>query len=475
MYANTVPPNTSAIIMVVLCCLAASATLYLTAQPLYFIALLCAPLMMVLGLQLPFLLAVGFVIFSFFRIHEAFPFLMPLHIPFLLSAGAIASFGWCLMRQKITLFWTPELTCFLLFFLHCTVGIILAENRPMALAYFTSTYLKIAIMLLIITYLTRTPRQLRWISRLVVLAGTAIAIVAIKNKLAGIGLVEGTRVTISRELGSVLGDPNDLALTLLFPLSFAMTMSMRWGVRRTDRIIAMIGSVVIFVGIMYTQSRGGLLGVATIGGILTWYRVRSKTLLITLGVIALSILFAVAGISDRSSGGAAEVGIDESASIRLHAWEAAFNMALHHPVSGVGLDNYVANFYFYSDFWDNKTHAVHSTWFGVLAETGFVGFILFSLMVWQLLKTARRLHCETQNPARTQQAMTLSITAESLLAGICAFIVSGTFLTQGFTWPLYILMSLTIAAYRLHKDSKAIRSSQSSYHFHRQIRENSYA
>ncbi|MGB0360640.1 MAG: hypothetical protein ACPGEF_04425, partial [Endozoicomonas sp.] len=44
--------------------------------------------------------------------------------------------------------------------------------------------------------------------------------VAVSNKLNGIGLVEGSRVTISRHLQSQIGDPNDLSLVLLFPVSF---------------------------------------------------------------------------------------------------------------------------------------------------------------------------------------------------------------------------------------------------------------
>jgi hypothetical protein len=36
-------------------------------------------------------------------------------------------------------------------------------------------------------------------------------------------------------------------------------------------------------------------------------------------------------------------------------------------------------------------------------------------------------------------------TGPALLSGMVGFCTSGTFLTQGFTWPLYILMALTIA------------------------------
>ncbi len=435
-------------------CLVGMGVLYTTREPLFLLVMMILPLSAIMGLKLPFLLAMGFVLFSFFRIHEAFPFLMPLHIPKLLSLGAIASFSLLLLQKRIKLFWTTELTCFALFFFYCSISILLAENRGLAFAYWSGIYAKIALMVFIITYLTRTPRQLRWISRLIVLTGMTIAIVAIKNKLQGIGLVEGTRVTISRDLGSILGDPNDLALTLLFPFSFAITMAMRWGVRWVDRFVGILGTGIILLAIIYTQSRGGLLGIATVIFTLTWFRVRSKTLLIAGAFCAVLVLFTLAGIADRASGGTHEEGLDESASIRLHAWMAAFKMALYNPLTGVGLDNFYANFFFYSDFWDNKNHAVHSTWFGVMAETGFVGFGLFIAMIWQLLRTARKLHTATLHAVRADgKAISLSITSEALLAGILSFIVSGTFLTQGFTWPIYILLALTVATVHIHQQT----------------------
>jgi hypothetical protein len=45
------------------------------------------------------------------------------------------------------------------------------------------------------------------------------------------------------------------------------------------------------------------------------------------------------------------------------------------------------------------------------------------------------------------QAMALA-----LVAGIASFCISGTFLTQGFTWPVYILLALTTATARYARE-----------------------
>ena len=37
------------------------------------------------------------------------------------------------------------------------------------------------------------------------------------------------------------------------------------------------------------------------------------------------------------------------------------------------------------------------------------------------------------------------VNVNTLKAALCGFVVSGTFLTQAFTWPIYIILSLSIA------------------------------
>jgi probable O-glycosylation ligase (exosortase A-associated) len=278
----------------------------------------------------------------------------------------------------------------------------------------------------------------------VTLSGLAVGGVALFNKVNEIGLVEGTRVTIGRDLGSVLGDPNDLSLVLLFPLSFALALTMSPAIPRYQRLLGLGTVVVLLLAIVATQSRGGLLGVVAVLAVFAWRRVRSKTLLFGGGAILLGVLYLVAGISGRKSGGAAEAGLDESAMGRLHAWEAAFGMALDNPLTGVGLNNFYSNYFFYSAYWDGLNHAVHSTWFGVLGETGFVGLFAFLAMLVALIRSAST-SLRKISGAKDTFPRVLEPVAEGILAGLVGFCVSGTFLTQGFTWPLYILLALTVA------------------------------
>ncbi len=420
---------------------------YAVPHPITPFAICFLPIAIFTAPRFTFWLGMGFLIFSFFRIHEAIPFLLPFKLPLLLAAGTLYALAINLIFRKTTPFIDSLHIPFLLLFIHVSIGILFSVNPSQSLAFWQGTYVKIAIMVFALSWVVTKPEHLMWASRLIIFAAFIIALVALSNKAAGLDMVEGTRVTIGRSIGSMLGDPNDLSLVLLFGAAFALSLTFQKGLPLWERIFGLVVFIAIVLAIIATQSRGGLLALAAVTGLSLSRIIKSKLTLITSGLFALLILFSVAGISDRQSGGAHEQGVDESAMGRIYAWQAATNMALQNPISGVGLKNFLNSYYFYSPHWDGKNHAVHSTWFGVLAEAGFMGLILFLWMMSRLLKalikTSSALKTRS-NPEPSLQSM-----SSALLAGFCGICVSGTFLTQGFIWPIYIMLALSIALNRM--------------------------
>lgn len=406
------------------------------------LALAILPLAAIITINNAFLVVLGFIIFSFFRIHEVFPVLMPLRLPVLLALVSFAVLAWNIFSGRIKIYWTRELSVFAAFFTVVVIGAVLATNRVVAFDSLTGTYAKIAIIVLAIAWMTQSLREFKTASAFIFVAGLIVASTALFNSFNEIGLVEGTRVTIGRDIGSMLGDPNDLALVLLFPsafgLSYVMSPKMKWW----ERALGLSVFCLMFAAIFATQSRGGLLGILAVIGVFAWYKVRSKSLLIIAGLCGVVLLYILADIGTRASGGLHEGGLDESAKGRLYAWEAAFWMAVHKPLFGIGINNFVYNYWEYSHYWDGKNHAVHSTWFGVLAETGFLGFGLFmSLIVMNVRNMMRAIATLKDMPEHPY----LYAMAKALLAGFAGFCASGTFLTMGFIWPFYIMFGLSLA------------------------------
>ncbi|AIY66652.1 oligosaccharide repeat unit polymerase [Pseudoalteromonas piratica] len=416
--------------------------LFQIAGPAAPFALLLLPFALFFTIRYSVIFVILFILFSYFRIHEAFPVLMPLKIPKLLALASLFGIVWHLvLSKKLSPFWHPAHTVFISFFLWLTICVLMATNRGMAIEYWSSTLSKVLIMVFVISWWVNSPRAFGIARFGIMFSGALIAFVAVSNKLNGIGLVEGTRVTISRHLQSQIGDPNDLSLVLLFPVSFLCAELFNKESTKLYRIGAFLVLCLVVYGIIATQSRGGLLGVMAIVAYFLARTIKNPVVLLSILAVGLGVLLVAAGISDRQSGGAAESGIDESAMGRIYAWQAAINMALSNPLTGVGVNNFYVNYFFYSPHWDGKNHAVHSTWFQVLGETGFVGISLFATLIATIYRTLKRSgslvkYCTEPN---------LLVNVQALKAGLIGFVVSGTFLTQAFTWPIYIVLSLSIA------------------------------
>ncbi|WP_252010476.1 O-antigen ligase [Ferrimonas sp. SCSIO 43195] len=399
---------------------------------------------LILAQRWPVMLCVLFVLFSAFRLHELNPALLGLRIPQMLALGSLAVLFWQVgVVRQTRIYLYPEGRVLLLLFALSTIGMVLATNRPLAAAYWSGNWVKVVLMCFTVSWLIQSRAQLRCVAWLIIVAGSVVAVCALYNSAHGLEVVEGTRVTIGRSWGSTLGDPNDLALVLLLPLSFAFSRALYGG---KGALVAGGIMLVLVMAIIATQSRGGLLGICGVTGSLVLRRYRLPRWVWLLAPVLIMVLLMLAGIDQRQSGGAAESGIDESAMGRLYAWQAAASMAWTHPVFGVGLDNFLANYFFYSPHWDGKSHAVHSTWFQVLAEVGIVGLVLFVAFYVALLRRSRQLL------QRVREHWEASCWALALYSGLVGFGISATFLTQAFTWPLYILAALLWASCRIESE-----------------------
>ncbi|MCJ8271217.1 MAG: oligosaccharide repeat unit polymerase, partial [Psychrosphaera sp.] len=85
---------------VILYCLVVGVAWVFIGHPLVTVAAGIAPIAIILVFKFPYMVCLGFIVFSFFRIHEAFRFLIPLHIPLLLALSSLAVLGWHLVVIK---------------------------------------------------------------------------------------------------------------------------------------------------------------------------------------------------------------------------------------------------------------------------------------------------------------------------------------------------------------------------------------
>lgn len=432
------------------CCFVAFLAAWSAPHPLMLTVTALIPVLAGVCLRKPFFICLTFIAFSQFRLHEAFPFLVHFHLPSLMAVLTLGCLVVMVTFKRATIAWCFELKLFSIFFVIVTIGIVFSTGRELAFDYWLSTFSKIALMVFAIASLARTPADFGLAMRTFVTCGILVALVALDNQLRGIGLVEGSRVTIGRDIHSVLGDPNDLALVLLFPMSFALALAATPGLGRHTRIFGVVGAVLIIAAILATQSRGGMLGLLAVGAVFVMRAHKSHSRWVLTGSAGTAVIVVLVALSNRVSsaraGDAIALGEDEASTSRLNLWWVALKMAADHPLTGVGLNNFRANNFFYNTAWDGLARAVHSTWLGVLSEGGILAFGVFVVLVASIArlasKSARTLSPEVAGAAHIPVSWAM---ARALLGGMAGFVVSGTFLTEGFTWPIYILLALTVA------------------------------
>jgi probable O-glycosylation ligase (exosortase A-associated) len=263
--------------------------------------------------------------------------------------------------------------------------------------------------------------------------------------------------------GYFLGDGNDFAwgLNIVLPMAIYLIFSAE---KRIFKLFGIAGAIILLLGIIGTASRGAFL--ALVSGMLYYLFFISKRKvggLIFVAIIALvGIAFAPQEYYDRI-GTISTFDEDSSAMGRITAWKAAMNMALDHPVLGVGAGSFNSAYgRFYRKFGDpSRWISTHNIYFKILSEYSFLGVLIYLLIIYSNLAQNRR------NAALLVEAKhNYSISPAwpgFLNMSIVTFAVGGMFLT-GVNYPhIFLLTALTMVTNRIiQQDIKANSESNSS-------------
>lgn len=241
-----------------------------------------------------------------------------------------------------------------------------------------------------------------------------------------------------------LGDNNLVAvgMAMLMPMVGALAVTSAGWQRRFFQFLN--------IGVLYraisTYSRGGLLAVAAVGSLVFW---RSPHKLRTMAAFAVAIALVLPVLPqaywDRMKTiTASEEQRDESEQSRLHFWQVAIVMANDRPLLGVGHNGFprAYNHYDWSEGRFKTNRAVHSAWFGVLAELGYPGLFLFIMIIVLSLRACRRVRKSAQ---RGEIPGPLGPYAIGLESSLVAFIVGGSFVSFHYCEMLWHFFALAMA------------------------------
>jgi probable O-glycosylation ligase (exosortase A-associated) len=239
--------------------------------------------------------------------------------------------------------------------------------------------------------------------------------------------------------GGFMADNNSFALMLNMALPLLVGIATT-DPRRRVRITAAIMAALTVPTILFTFSRGGLLTLCLVSGLLIW---RSKNRWLVAGVMALSLIGLVAMTSDavtekymQRAETIDDYQADGSAMGRINAWKTSWYVFLDYPVFGVGPNNLAAVFQRYSPE-PGRFRVAHNAYFQLLAECGLPGLLLFLGAIGAALWRMQRLRDQAGQAWIETQARMFQISILGYLAG-------SMFLNMAYNEVIYHLIGLTV-------------------------------
>jgi putative inorganic carbon (HCO3(-)) transporter len=187
---------------------------------------------------------------------------------------------------------------------------------------------------------------------------------------------------------SMIADNNDfgLALNMTLPIFFFLARSES---RPWPKRICWALFFTTIPSILFTYSRGAMLGLCVILFLLL-FKLKRRVLLVPVLLFAVAIvaLFAPEQWRERMD---PTQKADASAESRFNSWTYCWRLAQDFPLTGGGFDSFTPDLF--DRYAPNRqdVHGPHSIYFGVLAEHGFPGLMLYLLMVGSCFRTLRRI------------------------------------------------------------------------------------
>ena len=229
------------------------------------------------------------------------------------------------------------------------------------------------------------------------------------NTGVGFGGVEPLTMDGQLRIRSVgiFNDPNDLGLSMLVVLPFLFVTLLNKAAGWSSRIVALAVLVPMLLAFYYTNSRGGVLGLAAALGIIGWHRFGSRV-----GPVGGPL---PASPASSPSGRPAWRRWTPKRTRRRagsQAWSEGLQMLKERPITGVG----------YGRFTEYHALVAHNSFVQVLAELGFLGGMAFIGMVFwyfESLRRVRRIPRTTQPPFRAWHTGFLAM-GTAFFVGACS-------------------------------------------------------
>jgi len=328
------------------------------------------------------------------------------------------------------------------------VSIRLSPYPPNALAYtYANEVLKLGVLAWLIYGLLSTEQRIVRYEQFILGCFTLLALWGIEQHFRGNERLEGLG-------GSATTDSNGVAAVLILAFPLALNLALH-GAAKRQQWLGWLSSAAIFLAVIATQSRGGLLGLFVATAVFFLYTRKKKKMLVVAGLlVALASVFTSDAYMERMSTIVAdEEERDFSAGSRLVLWQAGMLIFSDYPLTGTGFLSFPVAKQEYRDKVQNADEALleysfrgykvgHNTYIQALSEGGLFLFVPYALLIAGCLWSNRSLRRQCQD--RNDHNLVLLLNGiEAGIIGNCFSILFINALTAEFL-PVQIMVSRAI-------------------------------
>lgn len=314
---------------------------------------------------------------------------------------------------------------------------------------FNDTFSKVVLIFILMVNLLDTRKRLLSLINIVLVGGVWIAAGALKSYMEGrdLLLAKGVPGRIAFAGGGMFGNPNDLAdaLDLLIPLAVALGLC-RKGILRWLYFAA---AALFVVTVQITFSRGGFLGLVTLGGYMMWKLGRGRRVkMIFVGAIVLgaTVMASPGGFANRVST-IFDSSKDQTGSSyqRRQLLERALLVVRSRPF-GVGMGNY--------HMYSVNEEKAHNGYLEISAELGLLGLLAYLIINFKPLFRLRRMEKELGISPQGQDKEDYYLCV-ALQAILVSYVVCSFFASIEYLWYLYYPAAYSIALTQIFEKERA--------------------
>lgn len=370
-------------------------------------------------------------------------------MPVAASIAGATLLGVLLTRDRRQFFVTRETTVLMLFMLWMCITL------PFSF-YFDQSFelwkrvMKIDLMVLVAMVVLHSKKH---ITMLAWILAASIGFFGIKGGL--FTLATGGTYRVWGPSGTYIGGNNEvaLAIVMIIPLMRFLQLTTESVWVKRGLLLAMLLCAAAALG---SQSRGALLAIVAMAGVLWWRSHKKASGLVFLLVVGAVLLSFMPDSWWSRMGTISEYEADASATGRINAWWMAWNLAKTNLFGG-GFMVYMPDLF--ARYAPNPTdvHAAHSIYFMVLGEHGFIGLFLFLLLWVFVWRSAGRLRIQGQQFPQTQWLSHLGAMCQVSLAG---YAVGGAFLSLSYYDLPYNMLVLVVLGCRWMDGKEWVREAQ---------------